>query len=91
MVEKLLMQMLLAALLLGVLGMAMAYLIFGRIAGHYIDPRTIFSTGGSMLENAGPALLGIEDLRYKIFAGGLAGILAGSFIPVMYFKMSRGS
>ena len=91
MVEKLFLQMLFAALLLGLLGLAVAYLIFGKVSGQYIDPRTIFSMGGTMLENADPALLGLEDLRCKILAGGVAGLLVGSFMPVISFKMSRGN
>ena len=91
MVEKLLIKMIFAALLFGVFGLAVAYVIFGRNAGKYIDPRTIFSIGGAMLENADPAHLEIETLRYKILAGGLAGLLVGGFVPVMSNMRRRNS
>ena len=91
MVEKLLIKMLLAALLLGMLGMAVAYLIFGKVSGQYIAPRAIFSMGGTRLENEDPAHFGIENVRYIIFASGVAGLLVGGFVPVMAFIMSRGN
>lgn len=73
----------------GLLGMTVAYLVFGKMGGDYISLSTIFSTGDNMLENAAQSLAGIDAIRNKILAGGVAGVLSGLIIPALSTHLQR--
>lgn len=89
MLQKKLMQIIGAMVGAGLLGMIVAYLIYGKIAGDYLSLSTIFSTSDNMLESAAQSLAGIDDIRNKILAGGVAGVLTGLIIPVLSAHLQK--
>lgn len=60
-----------------VVGLAIGYAIFGKYAGDYVRPDTLFSFGGNAFQGAFRAASGIEDMRNKILLCGLAGAVVG--------------
>lgn len=83
MVQKKLALMLIAMAGFGLLGVVVAYLIFGKVDGDYISLGIIFSASSNFAENPAQSLLGIDDIRIKVLAGGVAGVLTGLFAPLM--------
>lgn len=59
------------------LGLIVGYAIFGKIAGEYVNLRTVFSFGGNAFHRAFQSVTGIEDMRNKILLCGAAGAVIG--------------
>jgi hypothetical protein len=59
------------------LGLIVGYAIFGKIAGEYVNLRTVFSFGGNAFHRAFQSVTGIEDMRNKILLCGVAGAVIG--------------
>ena len=64
-------------LLVTLLGLIVGYLLFGKIAGEYIDITTIFSNSGGDLGDFGRNISGISKMRHKIMISGGAGFVLG--------------
>jgi hypothetical protein len=60
-----------------VLGLIVGYAIFGKIAGEYVNLKTVFYFGGNAFHNAFRSITGIEDMRNKILLCGAAGAVVG--------------
>lgn len=64
-------------LICAVIGMAIGYAVFGKIAGHYVSVGSLLSFGGNALQSAWSSVSGLTEMRNKILLCGLAGMVAG--------------
>ena len=87
MLQKKLMLMIGSMVCLGLLGMFVAYLIFGQIAGDYISLSAIFTPSDKTLESANLSLVALDEIRINIFAGGVAGFLSGLAVPLLAARL----
>ena len=73
----------------GLLGMIVAYILFGHTAGDYLSLRSIFFNSGMLLENSSPSLPELDAMRNSILAGGVAGMLTGLLFPAIYSHLQN--
>jgi hypothetical protein len=69
-----------------VLGLIVGYAIFGKIAGEYVNLKTVFSFGGNAFHRVFQSVTGIEDMRNKILLTGAAGAVIGA---ILTFRMKK--
>jgi len=62
---------------LGIIGLAVGYALFGKLGGEYVSLETLFSFGGNRLQGAFRSISGIEDMRNKVLLSGAAGVVVG--------------
>jgi len=62
---------------LGIIGLAVGYALFGKLGGEYVSLETLFSFGGNRLQGAFRSISGIEDMRNKVLLSGAAGGVVG--------------
>ena len=48
---------------LGIIGLAVGYALFGKLGGEYVSLETLFSFGGNRLHGAFRSISGIENMR----------------------------
>lgn len=65
------------ALILGVIGLVVGYLIFGRVAGEFIQISTLLQTPDNFLSSAVQNLAGINEARQNILISGAVGAGVG--------------
>lgn len=73
-------------LVFAVIGLAIGYAVYGKVAGEYVSLKTVFSFGGNALQNAFRSISGIEDMRNKILICGAIGALVGLLFPAKFGK-----
>ncbi len=66
------------AVVLGVVGLVIGYLIFARQGGSYINPVDLFFPGGGLFSQFGDMIRGGERMRTNILASGGVGALLGA-------------
>ncbi|GAB4118694.1 MAG: hypothetical protein Fur0026_08140 [Sideroxydans sp.] len=71
------MSKLIVIVILGIIGLAVGYAIFGKWGGEYVSLQTLFSFGGNPLQGAFRSLSGIEEMRNKVLLCGAAGAVVG--------------
>jgi hypothetical protein len=73
------------ALTLGVLGLVIGYLIFGKIAGEYVSISALFGLGDDLLSRLSEAVMQLSDIRQNILISGAVGlgvgVVAGAVFP----------
>ncbi len=69
-------------LILGVIGLIVGYLIFGRVAGDYVSPVKIFSTPEGLFDRVAYSLRDIESMRQSIIISGIIGSVLGLIISL---------
>jgi len=62
---------------LGIIGLAVGYALFGKWGGEYVSLETLFSFGGNRLQGAFRSISGIENMRNKVLLCGAAGVVVG--------------
>ena len=62
---------------LGIIGLAVGYALFGKLGGEYVSLETLFSFGGNRLQGAFRSISGIEEMRNKVLLSGAAGVVVG--------------
>lgn len=62
---------------LGLVGLAVGYALFGKWGGEYVSLETLFSFGGNRLQGAFRSISGIEDVRNKVLLCGATGAVVG--------------
>jgi hypothetical protein len=72
----------------GIGGLALGYVIFGKIGGEYVDLNVIFSTDKSFLQKAVRSIAGMDAIRSKILWCGAGGALVGFLFEL--FSGKRG-
>jgi hypothetical protein len=71
------------AVVLGLAGLVIGYLLFGKIIGQYVNITNLFVPDRSMIGQSGNSAPGIDSMRFDILMCGLGGVLAGSFIAIV--------
>ena len=75
-------RIILFVIILGVIGFAAGYLIFGRVGGEYLSLREVFQPAESILEEIGETITGIQNARRNIWisgaVGGALGVIVGA-------------
>lgn len=69
-----------------VIGMAIGYGIFGKIAGHYVSVNSLLSFGGNALQSAWNSVSGLEAMRNKILLCGAGGAVVGFLLSTRLGK-----
>ncbi|MEW5903182.1 MAG: hypothetical protein AB1722_02385 [Pseudomonadota bacterium] len=59
------------------IGLGIGYALFGKVAGHYVSPASLFQFGGNALQSAWHSVSGLEAMRNKILLCGVAGMVVG--------------
>jgi hypothetical protein len=67
-----------------VIGMAIGYGIFGKIAGHYVSVSSLLTFGGNTLQNAWQSVSGLAEMRNKILLCGAGGAVAGYLLSTRF-------
>jgi hypothetical protein len=67
-------------ILFALIGLALGYLIFGRISGEYIEIRAIFSRSDNVLESIGRTITGLKEIKQNILISGGVGAVAGLIV-----------
>lgn len=65
------------ALILGILGLIIGYLIFAKVGDSYIAIRHLIGGGNNFLEKLGNEIRGVDEIRSKIILTGAGGIILG--------------
>ena len=71
------MRKLIIIVVLGIIGPAVGYALFGKWGGEYVSLQRLFSFGGNSLQGAFRSISGIEDMRNKVLLSGAAGAVVG--------------
>lgn len=71
------------AIIFTVLGLVLGYLIFGRIAGEYIEVRAIFTKSDNVLESIGRTITGLKQIKQNILISGGVGAVAGVIVGLV--------
>lgn len=66
-----------AALLFGVLGLVVGYLIFGRVGGSFVPPLDLVRMPDNIFQELGQAVRGIQEVRRSILISGGVGVAVG--------------
>ena len=80
------MQKIVFILICAVIGMAIGYGIFGKIAGHYVSVSSLLSFGGNALQNAWSSVSGLTEMRNKILLCGAGGAVVGYLLSTRFSK-----
>ncbi len=72
-----------AAVGVGILGLIVGYLIYGKIGGEYISLGTLFSSSDNILDSAVRSVSGIDAVRSKIFNCGWVGAVIGLVVGIL--------
>jgi hypothetical protein len=75
--KDIIVQALITAVVVGVLGLIFGYLIYGKVAGDYVSLSTLFSSSSNVLERTARSIAGIDAIRSKVFLCGGVGALIG--------------
>jgi len=63
-------------------GLAVGYVIFGRVGGQYLSLKEVFQPAETILEDIGETITGIQDARRNIWisgaVGGAIGVIVGA-------------
>ncbi len=65
------------AVVFGVLGLVIGYLIFGRIAGEYVPIQHIFNIPDDLLGSVAQSITGVISVRQSILVAGAVGLGLG--------------
>ena len=64
------------------MGLAVGYVIFGRVGGQYLSLKEVFQPAETILEDIGETITGIQDARRNIWisgaVGGAIGVIVGA-------------
>ncbi len=74
-----------AALIFGVLGLTVGYLIFGRVGGDFVPITDLISLPENIFQEFGQAFRGIHEIRRNILISGAVGVGLG----VLYSALRR--
>jgi hypothetical protein len=75
--EKTLGRILVSTIGLGLVGLVIGYLIFGRIGGEFIALETLLKTPQNILGELGQKITGVADARQNILISGGVGAALG--------------
>lgn len=67
-------------LIFAIIGLIIGYLLFGKIAGEYVNLKTIFSSSQNVLESFGRNISGITSMKQNILISGGIGAILGFVI-----------
>lgn len=70
-------RVLVSAVIFGIVGLVVGYLIFGRVAGEFIPIQTIFRLPENMIGSMAQNVTGVSDARQSIFISGAVGLGLG--------------
>ncbi|MBN1410645.1 MAG: hypothetical protein JW969_07355 [Spirochaetales bacterium] len=72
------------AILLGLVGLVVGYLIFAKgLGGDYINVMDLVMPGQNFLEDGIKAIAGYENIRFNILMCGLGGTVGGALIGLV--------
>ena len=73
-------------LIFGIIGLVFGYLFFGKIAGEYVNIRTIFSSSQNAFESFGRTISGLAQMKQNILISGGLGAVVGVVIAFLKKK-----
>mgnify|MGYP006278402727 CR=1 FL=1 len=80
-------RIIVSAVLVGILGLGIGYLIFGRIAGEFIPIDQLFRLPGEGIGGAVEGFVqnvtGIKEARQNILISGAVGLAVGAIVGVL--------
>ncbi|NBB90280.1 MAG: hypothetical protein GVY23_03620 [Spirochaetes bacterium] len=74
-----------AALIFGLLGLTVGYLIFGRVGGEFVAITDLIRLPDNIFQEFGEAFRGIREIRRNILISGAVGLGVG----VLYSALRR--
>ena len=74
------------AVVAGILGLVVGYLIFARNGGGYMNPIDVFFPGSDLFSQIGDTLSGAERARRNVLLSGVIGAVVGAA-----FRLGQGS
>lgn len=79
-------RILLFSIILGIGGIILGYLLFGKVAGEYIQIKSLFSSPNNFFEDITRTIAGISEIRTKILITGGGGVVLGLLIGLFFKK-----
>jgi hypothetical protein len=73
-------RMILWAVILGIVGLVVGYLIFGRIAGDYVPVGQLLQPAKNVLEDLAQSLTGVQSARRSVLISGAVGAAVGLIV-----------
>ncbi len=73
-------------LIFGIIGLLFGYLFFGKIAGEYVQLKTIFSSSQNALESFGRGVAGLTKMKQNILISGGVGAVVGFVVAFLRKK-----
>ncbi len=70
-------RVLVSAIVFGIVGLVLGYLIFGRVAGEYIPIQTVFRMPENFVGSFAQNVTGVTDARRSILIAGAVGLGLG--------------
>lgn len=71
-------QIVTTAVVVGVLGLVVGYVIFARSGGSYMNPIDVFFPGSDLLSQIGDTISGGERIRRNVLLSGAVGAVVGA-------------
>lgn len=78
-------QVVSTAIVLGLVGLLVGYLLFARRNGGYMNPVDVFFPGSDLFSQIGDTLSGGQRIRNNVLISGLVGAVVGAL-----YQLSRG-
>jgi hypothetical protein len=69
-----------------IIGLVVGYLLFGKIAGEYVNIKTIFGSASNPFESFGRNISGLTSMKQNIFISGGIGAVLGFVIVLIRRK-----
>ena len=72
-----------SAIILGIVGLVAGYFLFGKIGNHYISLQNLIIPSESVLKQLGNTLIGVDEARRNILISGGVGAVFGIVVGIM--------
>ncbi len=79
-------KIILYGVILGVVGLVVGYIIFGRVGGEFVSLSHLFNPPQGFLEEVQETITGIGKIRQRILISGAVGLGFGVLIGVVLGK-----
>lgn len=73
----------LSAIILGIVGLVAGYFLFGKIGSNYISLQNLIIPSKSVLKQLGNTLVGVDEARRNILISGGVGAVFGIVVGIM--------
>ena len=83
-------RIILFVIVLGLIGLAVGYFIFGRVGGQFLSLQEVFQPAENILEDIGETFTGVQNARRNIWISGAIGGAVGAIVGAVLGRRRYG-